>query len=259
MRNITVEMLYCVRHERHLSFISGFQYSVLLLCLLLINTSQAQTYPIKTLEGTNEVIKIRSRTTSTTFTVSCSTDKLILPNYWADGWIKVLNNKFIEIRYYIRGGSGIGLGNTLLLCVSHGKLRQALHIESYSSNLNYSSDLDYKRTTQRIIDTRLALDANNRVHVTTYDTLVSGQNQNFKRTSVAAKKTIVRFDLTKRIFYNYQKNVNTTLITFKNNRDIIKKFVGAAPAFQLNKQEYIFVGSNWYVKDSIKKEYLLVD
>lgn len=234
-------------------------YLVLLICLLLATASKAQTYSIKSLDGSKAFIKLYYKPFSKRLIISCAKDKLIIYAYTGPEETNVINGYFLQIKYYKRGGSGIGLGNTLLLCVSHGKVRQAMHIESYSSNLNYSSDSNPERTTQKIIDTRLALDAANSAHVTTYDTLVAGQNQNFKRTSAATKKYTVRFGLTKRVFCNYQKSINATLITFKNNRDIIKKFIGVAPAFQLNNSEYIFVGSNWYIKYGIKKEYLLIE
>jgi hypothetical protein len=259
MLNNVTEILHCIQCEHRLSLTSGFQYAVSLLCLLSVSISQAQTYSLETLEGINTSIKIQNRTTSIPFTISCSTDKLTLPNYWADGETKVLNRKFLKVRYYVRGGSGVGIGNTLLLCISHGKLRQALHIESYSSNLNHPSNLDYKGTTQRILDTQLTLDAANNVYAVTYDTLVSGENRDFQRRSLGSKRNTLRFNLHENVFFSYQKKVNTNLITFRGSRTNIGHFSGVAPAFQLNDTEYLFISSRWYAKSSNKGEYILVD
>ncbi len=263
MRNGAIELFSCTRRNRRLSLVSGFQYSLLLLCLLLSNTGIAQVYTLKTLDGTSATIKLRYKPFTKYLTISCATDKLILHEYWGPGEIKVINKKFLKIKYYIRGGSGIGLGNTLLLCVSHGKLWQAMHIESYSSNLNYSADLDSKRTTQKIIDARLALDIADNARIVTYDTLVTGENKNFRRSSATPKKDVIRFNLARCIFYNYQKNFNVSLIEFiyNSNHTITTKkhFTGMAPAFQLNNLEYIFVDSKWYIESNSRGEYFLAD
>jgi len=259
VRENAVELPRGIQNGFLFAFIPSFKYAVLTLCLLLTTVSQAQTFSIKSLDGSKAFIKLYYKPFSKRLTISCAKDILIICDYTGSEETTVLNGYFLQIRYYKRGGSGIGIGNTLLLCISHGKLRQALHIESYSSNLNYSSDVDYKRTTQRILDTQLTLDAANNMYAITYDTLVSGEDRNFQRNSLPSRKNTVRFNIIENVFCNYQKKVNINLITFNNNHDNTKHFNGVAPAFQLNGTEYIFVSGKWYAKSGSKGEYLLVN
>ncbi|RYE52863.1 MAG: hypothetical protein EOP48_15565, partial [Sphingobacteriales bacterium] len=100
------------------------------------------------------------------------------------------------------------------------KTVKRLDIDSdFSKTIMYlvsNPDLDYKRTKQRIYDTRLTIGAANEVHTVTYDTLVAGENRSFRRISLPSRKNTVDFNLSKRIFSNYSKKVNINLITFRN-------------------------------------------
>ena len=226
-------------------------FLALLSCLLLTNISQAQTYKIQTLDGTNANIKLRYKPFSTSFTISYLTYKLIIPSYWSAGEVKVLNKKFLEIVYYERGGSGVGTGNTLLLCISHGKLRQAMHIGSYSYSLG-----DEKITANY---TRLLLDAANTIHAVVYDTVELKQGPRPK--SISIKKSTITFNTTQQVFCNYQKNINTSLSSYNYQTNHINKrhFTGIAPAFQLDGCEYIFINGKWYGKGGDNKTYFLID
>ena len=247
MQDGTAEILHYARHNRHFSLIPVFQYSMLLIYLLLASISKAQVYAIKTLDGTNTTIRIRHKA-FTPFYISCPTDKLILRGYWGTREIKVVHNKFLEIIYYECGGTGVGTGNTLLLCISHGKLRQVMHISSY----NYS--LGYKRGY-----TQLLLDAENNAHATIHDTVEFRQNA--RPDSTVIKKSNIKFSATQRIFCNYQKKVNTLLgsYNYKTNQVNRWHFNGVAPAFRLDGCEYIFINGRWYGTSENAKSYFLID
>jgi hypothetical protein len=250
MQDDATEMPHCAQHNRRRSLIPVFHHLALLVCLLLASSSQAQVYALKTLDGANAAITIRERA-FTPFTISYSTDKLILPGYWAPGEVRILNKRFLEIRYYVRGGSNVGLGSTLLLCISHGKLRQAMHIESYYYNME-----DEKITTNC---TRLLLDAPNTLRATVYDTVAF--NRKSRPDSIVIKKSSIKFNTTQRVFCNYQKKVTTTLISYnyKTNHFNRLHFAEVVPAFQLDGCEYIFISGRWYGKGGDNKNYSSID
>ena len=262
IQNIAAAMPHRVRHYYWQPMVLSIRYLIWVVCSLLVINSQAQTYAITTLDGTSTTIKIQDNTvaasTRTPLVISCSTDKLIVSNYWAAGEVKVVNKKFLQISYHERAGSGLGIGNTLLLCVSHGKLRQAMHISSYFYELGYDKIITRY--------TRLLLDKENTAHTTIYDTLELKQNSRHDRITSrksSAINSVIYFNPTQRIFCNYQKKINTTLCNcrynFESNQAVKKYFAGTVPAFQLDNLEYIFVGNRWYCKSMGDKEYSLVD
>jgi len=99
--------------------------------LTLYNTATAQTYSLQSFEGTVKEIKFSCKPGSETLTIVCGRDTLLI-DYWATDYVKVLDNRFLQIVYSIRAGSNEGVENMLLLCVDSNRLYQALHVRCFS-------------------------------------------------------------------------------------------------------------------------------
>ncbi|MCC2548201.1 hypothetical protein LJY25_17255 [Hymenobacter sp. BT175] len=50
---------------------------------------------------------------------------------WALDTVRVWNQQFLQLTYAVRGGSNLGIRNTLVVCAAQGKLCQALQAETF--------------------------------------------------------------------------------------------------------------------------------
>jgi hypothetical protein len=120
--------------------------------LIIGNTPlKAQYFALKSMEGQTARIHLYYDTLNRQFTASCPGDTLVLEEYFGAHQARILGARFLEITYAVRGGSGLGLANTLLLAVKGHRLCQALLINSHVESVNlhyhylYNSSLRFTR------------------------------------------------------------------------------------------------------------------
>ncbi len=91
--------------------------------------------------------------------VTCPRDTLLLYDYFGDYRARLLDSNFLEVTYAVRGGSGFGLENTVILAVRNGRLRQVLLLMSsfeavgpqYYHTLKTNSFLVVNRSGHRLL------------------------------------------------------------------------------------------------------------
>src|ERR1700748_65998 len=87
---------------------------------------------IHSLEGKQCVIHILPHYPLGVLNINYHKDTIAITDYWgAYTNIRVLDNAFLEIDYAIRGGSNVGVGNTLVFCVSRNHLRKCMYVMKY--------------------------------------------------------------------------------------------------------------------------------
>jgi hypothetical protein len=120
---------------------------LLLLAGSLCGRASAQTYRLRSLEGVpvavrvyREPIQFNGPQHRRDLSIVCGKDTVFVYDAWDNGTVKVLNQQFLQLTYAVRGGTNQGLGSTLVVCVAHGKLYQALKVPSYSQADLYGPD-----------------------------------------------------------------------------------------------------------------------
>ncbi len=230
---------------------------------LATTTAKAQVYQLKALDGTSVQIRLFYKPETRKFAICYLKDTLYLHDYWSHE-ARLLNGNFLEIAYSQRGGSNVGRGSTVLVCVSHNKLSVALHINSFDEydmrNIYHNPGTlsEYKLYTAK-----LTTDVRNKLIVRIHDEYNSEENPSLNHKS--DKSFTLLFDPAKHIFYSYNERINGHLVSFNYDRNlsikIKKNFTGYAPAFRLGEKEYLFVGEAWYSRgeSKLKNTYYQMD
>jgi len=207
----------------------------------LIGDSKYDTraYQIQSLDGKNQTVHIMPIYEKHVLKISCLNDTLIDDDFWDVPPItEVLNKNFIEIRYEVRGGSGLGLGNILLLCVNGNKLFEAMHVLRYLSSEGGGEKTNY--------NLKLTLNGNNKRN---FKLIVDIHDRDWSRYSPEINydyrnRSILSFDVHQNIFFSLKEgNYNSAIIDDKKPKQQVK---GVFPVIILGKENYYFIGGNWY-------------
>lgn len=161
-------------------------------------------------------------------------DAINILNYWGvPPEIHVLNKNFIEISYAVRGGSNLGLGNTLILCVRGGKLYEAMHVLRYVKGETGNLKNDYH--------IKLALSGNSKnnykLRVSIHDDVYSKPNPEINY--VYNNQTVLNFDTKQNAFYSIKQNIYDHLIKSETGKK--QKVDGNFPVIFLGKETYYFI------------------
>ncbi len=169
--------------------------------------------------------------------------------------MKILGNKFIVIQYRTRGGSGVKVRKTALICISNGKFCKALDVlstESYEFKDTYDKATDsLKLYNESGLCTLRLVDLQNEgqgfmLHAIQYEKVKSKFN---KRDNYEKTDTIkFCFDENNKVFY-------TTYLRLEGNYKIEGEmnsqrfFKGQKyPSIDLKNNQYIFIDNVWYNK-----------
>src|SRR5262249_44467969 len=115
------------------NLIENFRSIALLTFVLAIdNMATAQSYHLKSFDNVDARItlsyKLRS---SRTLAVSYMKDTVFLADYMEIIESHVVQEKFLQITYDVRGGTGYDTKNTVFLCVDQSKIKMAAIVTSY--------------------------------------------------------------------------------------------------------------------------------
>jgi hypothetical protein len=220
----------------------------------LIETAKAQTYTVKSFEGIKTQIKIAHGSNDRNLTIYCLHDSLKLRFYNNMQDVSVLQNKFLQITYRVHAGSDIASTNLLLLCVSKGKICQALHIMSFINTSIKAVDTD--------TDT-LILDEHRFFQSKSHLTGTNKSNYKFnivfqdKSTSKSDPKTnysidttmVLNFDADNHVFYNTRRAMSQYFSIYDNktSKDIKRYFKGTFLVIKIRENiTYYFIKGEWY-------------
>ncbi|MES2376566.1 MAG: hypothetical protein V4553_08300 [Bacteroidota bacterium] len=224
-----------------------------LICIVFINIAVAQdelqiaraagtkrdtkTYNLVSLDGKTEKVKIVPDYVNHVLRMSCSGKSINITDFWGvTPEIHTLNKNFIEIKYAVRGGTNLGLGNTLILCVNGGKLYEAMHVLRYanwdSGELKMNYNIKLNLTGNNISNYQL----NMAIHDDVNSKPDPEHNYNYNN------QTVLSFDTKQNAFYSVKKSIyNYHLKTRKSKQRIDGNF----PVIILGKETYYYINDRW--------------
>lgn len=169
--------------------------------------------------------------------------------------IKILSQKFIIVHYNIRGGSGVKMQKTTLLCISNGELYNALDILSMES-------YEFKETYDRMTDSLGLFNEHGMYSLKIMK--LENTNQTFRLSTIQYQTVMSKHDKKD----NYKK-IDTIKFFFdeKNNsfymkylslignykiecsKNVQRTFYGEKyPSVKLRDDEYVNIDKVWYNK-----------
>lgn len=236
------------------------KWAVVWLLISHCGPAQAQTYRLRSLEGT--VVSVRVNATLVNYkqnkcqgrcylSVVYGTDTVFVHDAWASGTAKVLNQQFLQFDYPVRGGTNVGLASTLVVCVANGQLRQALKLPTYIQTDLYSPDY------HELYKVRLRLSGTTsqtyQFYLTTHNEIRSERdptdNHNF------TTQAVLKFDAGRGIFYSGFKRVPAlfSVMDDKIEQMVTLKILDPLPVIEWNNYVQYFIKNEWYGAARIEK------
>ncbi|MGZ3821807.1 MAG: hypothetical protein ACXVB6_14530, partial [Mucilaginibacter sp.] len=110
----------------------AFAQDELTLALAKDSKKDTKTINILSLDGKNRKAHIMPDYANRELNISCLKDTISIEGA-GHAEERVLDNRFVQICYDVRGGSNFALGNMLIICVNGDRLYEALHIVRYAT------------------------------------------------------------------------------------------------------------------------------
>lgn len=191
--------------------------------------------------------------------------------------MEILDKRFLLLSFRTRGGTGIGLGQTILICVSNGHLYKALNIiasEDYYFTKTYNKEVDaqamYDESEKyrvHIISIQESKKSNYKLTVTQYDKVKSKYNPNTNHETLDTLR--FNFDEKNKVFYDKYILLNGSYTVIDNpqkNKQMDfsgQKYPGIEGItrkglFYGNEYIYTYINGIWYTltnKNQLVKEW----
>ena len=198
-----------------------------------------KTFNIKALNGGYQKLKIAPDYSGHSLTISIPGDKMEIIPYWGcSPEISILNNNFIAIKYCVRGGSGFGLGDILIVCVDNKKIRKAFFALNYTNSEgveftgDYKINIIFKENSKK--NFQLIATVNNKVS----STASPERSYNYH------ERTVLHFDEKLKVFYSIKKQLYGSFTVGDNKKPFTLD--GYFPVVMLGTEQYYFINSDWY-------------
>jgi hypothetical protein len=208
-------------------------------------------FNIESLDKKNVKIKIAPDYINKILTISSLKDTINIYNYWGvPPAVKILNRNFIEIKYEVRGGSNLGLGNMLILCVNGNMLHEAIHVLRYCSYQSYDkSEYEIKVALNGISKPSYRL--NVKIHDDAYSKSNPETNYNYDN------QTVLSFDTISNVFYSIKENIFGQHAMIKSREKDKQEIKDNLPVIILGKETYYFLKNRWYQlgADNLMREF----
>lgn len=233
------------------------KYVILLIILINVGKAvQAQSYTIESFEGIPQ--KINVTCDGENLTITCFRDTIHITDFndFPEG-ATLLNNNFLKVVYDARGGTGLHLTHTLLLCVNNQKLYQAIHITSVFNEefIDYSKKVDPANPVAERSRYELFLnltgsskeDYKLTIHIHDERKSKEPHRTNYNKNS----QTVLKFNKLLNIFYSKYERVSNRFTVFDpKTYDEGKQYVsGNFPVVRLGAYDYYIIKGEWYEKD----------
>jgi hypothetical protein len=199
-----------------------------------------KTYAIQSLEGKTVKVKVLPDYVHNILCVIYLRDTIKVFDYWdVTPKTSYLSKQFLKVNYEVRGGSNLGLGHSMIICVSRNKLYEALHVLQYtdweSGELLKKYDVEFAlliRKKNYIINARVN------------DKSISTNNPetNYQYTN----NSQLHFDKKLKIFYSIKQNLYDTLKVSYHDKTFRRKIEGNFPQVLLEDNKYIFIEGQWF-------------
>ena len=197
-------------------------------------------YNVQSLEDKSVKVKVIPDYVNNVLCVCYLTDTLKVFDYWDVAPENTyLSRQFLKINYEVRGGSNLGLGNTLIICVSNNKLYEALHTLQYT---NWDSGFLIKT-----YNINFNLGGTNNEHVLVASIRDKSISTNEPETNYNyANISRLHFDKSLKVFYSIKDGLYDTLNVCYPNLTYKRIIQGNFPKVILEKEQYVFIGNQWF-------------
>ena len=228
------------------AFLTGFKLSE--------QAIEKNSLVVNSLENVKTLVHIHYDLVDDKITLSLpSAEKLILSEYRGlNEEINLLDEKFILFNFRIRGGSGVALNKTVLVCISNGKFFIAADMISTENDetLIYNKSLDsilpneIRKYELKII--KLLYDEQGySIIAREHDIFESRENPNKNYVSTDTIK--LNFDKAHKVFYSYFENLK---VDYTMDDEKMRYFGrGNYPVLEIKEGAYCFWDNQWHFKD----------
>lgn len=199
-----------------------------------------RTFNIQSLEGKTVSVKVLPDYARNILCVIHLNDTVKVFDYWdVAPKTAYLSKHFLRIDYEVRGGSNLGLGNSMIICVSNNKLYEALHVLQYtdweSGELVKKYDVKFALVTRK---------ENYMINASVRDKSISTNNPetNYKYTN----RSQLHFDKKLKVFYSIKQNLYDTLKVTYHDTTYKRKIEGNFPEVLLEDNKYVLIGGQWF-------------
>lgn len=172
--------------------------------------------------------------------------------------IKVSGNKFLLLNFSIRGGSGVQLIRTAIICVSNGKIFKSLDILSsvhsfFNDAYNNNSKIDDEENLYQVALKLVPEAKSNQLILQVNENEMVKSKGNPLKNKTEKEKSILYFNNHQKIFQNNLKALSGKFEIDDGKSDIIsREFKDETyPAIIFRNYEYYFIDDSWYIKDQI--------
>jgi hypothetical protein len=198
-----------------------------------------RTFNIQSLEGRTVRIKILPDYVHNILCVIYLTDTVKVFDYWdVSPKTSYLSKQFLKINYEVRGGSNLGLGNLLIVCVSNNKLYEALHVLRYS---------DWESELVKTYNVKFAFLNNKKDYILTaslrdksFSSINPETNYDYSNSSK------LHFDRKLKVFYSIKYDLYDTLKVSYHDTTYRREIQGNFPEIILEDVKYVFIGGQWF-------------
>lgn len=228
---------------------------------VLSQTIDNKRYKLYSLENIENTVNIKLDDANEKITIELNPNETLCINGFRglEQEVNILNRKFIEIRFKVRGGSGVAVRRYVLICISYNTLYKAIDVISMVSS-------EFKETYVHSIDSLNLYDETS-IYKLSF-TMSQGDNQKYKLLAIQSEKVRSKhepkqnhetedmlqfnFDENDKVFYN---QIDSLQGSFLINSDIdstdkLINFNGEKyPAIKLKDNTgYYFINHSWYMK-----------
>jgi hypothetical protein len=235
-----------------LSLLNQGGWLLLLLAGSFSRCASAQVYRLRSLEGVTVSVRVYKEPISLDkpqgrreVSLVCGADTVVIYECWAVEHIQVLKQQFLQLTYAVRGGTDQGLGRTLVVGVSHGKLCQALKVQRYSQ-----SDLYGPHYHHELYRVRLSLLGSTprtyRFRLNVHDERRSSLDPQHDHYSTT--QAVLTFDPSAHLFHTGFQRVPARfpVVDDKTEQVVTLNVATPVPVIKLRNQVRYFIQGEWY-------------
>lgn len=240
------------------SLLKGYiMFNRILLALLLTvpvcKPANARIYNIRALDGSAQKIRVADDEKGNLI-ISCLLDTIYIPNLNNITEVRLLKHAFLNVIYDSRGGSGLHIQHTVIVCVNNKRLVEALHFTSlfHEEFIDFSKPVD---TADMVavnstygVSLMLTGDAakNYKLNAKIHDkrTPKLSQDDNYSRDNIAR----LNFDPGENIFYTSKLKLSGhyTIVGTNAKNDADQYLKGKFLIANFGKMTYYYVKGCWF-------------
>ena len=208
-----------------------------------------KAYVITSLDGKRQKVIVMPDYVNRVLKIICLNDTVRIGHYWdVPPEAHMLGNNFIKVDYEVRGGSNLGLGNTMILCVNHNKLYITMHSLRYSKWEDGRAYMYYNVKLGLVGNSKNGYKLKAAIKDTVFSKETPSDNYGYNNIS------ILHFDSDQKVFYSIKQSISGFILHDERNKPTHKEIVrGNFPIILLGPEKYYFVNGKWYqVKDNFE-------